>query len=129
MTRFSDRQPANMTAAQYAAQRCRSFFSRWAATRRLMMRMGIRIDRRVLAEVFFRDLYAEWEKSGDIAIKRAIFADPVATVQMIARLMPQAIEVAPNTEGMTGERLAEMIEYARKMAEAKRDLDDDPEIA
>lgn len=129
MTRFSDRQPANMTAAQYAAQRCRSFFSRWAATRRLMRRMGIRVDRRVLAEVFFLDLYSEWEKHGDTAIKRAFFHDPVAATQLIAKLMPQAIEVAPNTEGMSDERLAELLEYAHKMAEAKKRLDDDPEIA
>ena len=125
MTRFSDRQPLHLTAAQHAAQQVRSFFSRWAAARRLMRRLGIRVDRRVLAEVFFRDLYAEWEKHGDMAIKRAFFHDPVAATQMIARLMPAAIEVTPNTEGMSDERLAELRDFADKMA-AKKALDDTP---
>lgn len=124
MTRFSDRQPASMTAAQYAAHKCRAFFSRWAAARRLMRRMGIHVDRRVLAEVFFRDLYSEWEKHGSAAIARACFHDPVAFTQMIARLMPESIEVKPG-EGMSDERLAELRDFADKMA-AKKALDDTP---
>lgn len=128
MTRFSDRIPLGVSPQDWARRHARAFFSRWAATRRLMRRMGIRVDRRVLAEVFFRDLYTQWEKHGSAAIARACFHDPVAFTQMIARLMPEGIEVKPD-EGMSDERLAELLKYARKMAEAKKRLDDDPEIA
>lgn len=123
MTRFSDRIPLGMSPQDWARQHARAFFSRWAATRRLMRRLGIRVDRRVLADCFFRDLYAQWEKGGDAAIRRAIFADPVAAAHTIARLMPLALE---RSDGMSDELLKEILDFAQAMA-AKKSLDDDPE--
>jgi hypothetical protein len=37
-------------------------------------------------------------------------------MQMVARLMPQKIEISTPTDGMSDERLAEMLEYAERMA-------------
>ena len=69
-----------------------------------------------LAKRFFEDVYAAWEEQGESVIARAFFHDPVASMQMVARLMPQKIEISTPTDSMSDERLAEMLEYAERMA-------------
>lgn len=73
-------------------------------------------SRAKLAKRFFEDIYAAWEEQGESVIARAFFHDPVASMQMVARLMPQKIEISTPTDGMSDERLAEMLEYAERMA-------------
>lgn len=76
-------------------------------------------SRAKLAKRFFEDVYAAWEEQGESVIARAFFHDPVASMQMVARLMPQKIEISAPTDGMSDERLAEMLEYAERMAGLK----------
>ena len=73
-------------------------------------------SRAKLAKRFFEDVYAAWEEQGESVIARAFFHDPVASMQMVARLMPQKIEISTPTDSMSDERLAEMLEYAERMA-------------
>jgi len=73
-------------------------------------------SRAKLAKRFFEDTYAAWEEQGESALARAAFHDPMGFVSMVARLMPQKIEVSTPTDGMTDERLAEMLEMAERMA-------------
>ncbi len=75
-----------------------------------------------LAKRFFEDVYAAWEEQGESVIARAFFHDPVASMQMAARLMPQKIEISTPTDGMSDERLAEMLEYAERMAGLKAEM-------
>lgn len=74
-----------------------------------------------LAKKFFEDVYAAWEEQGDSVIARAFFHDPVASMQMVARLMPQKIEVSTPTDGMSDERLAELIDHYEQLAGLKAD--------
>lgn len=76
-------------------------------------------SRAKLAKRFFEDVYAAWEEQGESVIARAFFHDPVASMQMVARLMPQKIEISTPADGMSDERLAEMLEYAERMAGLK----------
>lgn len=87
-----------------------------AKPKRLGRRNG---SRSKLATKFFEDFYEAWEEQGYSALMRAAFHDPVAFVSIAARLMPQKIEVTHPTDGMTDERLAEMLELAERMAGLK----------
>jgi hypothetical protein len=83
-------------------------------------RKGRRIGSRAkLAKRFFEDTYAAWEEQGPSILARAAFHDPVAFANMVARLMPQKIEVSTPTDGMSDERLAEMLDFAERMAGLK----------
>lgn len=73
-------------------------------------------SRAKLAVRFFEDTYAAWEEQGESALARAAFHDPMGFVSMVARLMPQKIEVSTPTDGMSDERLAEMLDLAERMA-------------
>lgn len=73
-------------------------------------------SRAKLAKRFFEDTYAAWEEQGESALARAAFHDPMGFVSMVARLMPQKIEVSTPTDGMSDERLAEMLDFAERMA-------------
>jgi hypothetical protein len=73
-------------------------------------------SRAKLAKKFFEDTYAAWEEQGESALARAAFHDPMGFVSMVARLMPQKIEVSTPTDGMSDERLAELLEVAERMA-------------
>lgn len=80
-------------------------------------RRGRKVGSRAkLAVKFFEDTYAAWEEQGESALARAAFHDPMGFVSMVARLMPQKIEVSTPTDGMSDERLAEMLEFAERMA-------------
>lgn len=76
-------------------------------------------SRSQLASKFFADVYAAWEEQGESVIARAAFHDPVAFMQMVARLMPQKIEVTTPTDGLSDERLAELLDLAERMAELR----------
>lgn len=90
--------------------------SRDAQQRRGKRRQGSRAK---LAQRFFEDTYAAWEEQGPSVLARAAFHDPVAFANMVARLMPQKIEVSTPTDGMSDERLAELLDFAERMAGLK----------
>lgn len=90
--------------------------SREAQSRRGKRRQGSRAK---LAQRFFEDTYAAWEEQGPSVLARAAFHDPVAFANMVARLMPQKIEVSTPTDGMSDERLAELLDFAERMAGLK----------
>lgn len=50
-----------------------------------------------LAHAFFKDTYALWEEQGDAILRRAAFHDPMSFAMMVAKLMPQKIEVSDTT--------------------------------
>ena len=76
-------------------------------------------NRNKLAQRYFEDLYHAWEEQGESVIARAMFQDPVAVLGIIGRLMPQKLEITTPTDGMSDERLAEMLEMAERMAALK----------
>lgn len=73
-------------------------------------------SRNLLADKFFKDIYALWEEQGDAALRRAAFENPVAFVGIVAKLMPAKLEISTPTDGMTDEQLLRMIELAERMA-------------
>jgi len=76
-------------------------------------------NRNKLAQRYFEDLYHAWEEQGESVIARAMFQDPVAVLGIIGRLMPQKLEITTPTDGMSDERLAEMLDLAERMAALK----------
>ncbi len=72
-----------------------------------------------LGEKFFTALQADFEEHGIEAIARMRFLRPDVYVSVIAKLMPQKIEITTPTDGMTDERLAELLEFAERMAGLK----------
>lgn len=90
--------------------------SREAQSRRGKRAKGSRAK---LAQRFFEDTYAAWEEQGPSVLARAAFHDPVAFANMVARLMPQKIEVSTPTDGMSDERLSELLDFAERMAGLK----------
>lgn len=76
-------------------------------------------NRAKLAQRYFEDLYHAWEEQGESVIARAMFQDPVAVLGIIGRLMPQKLEITTPTDGMSDERLAEMLDMAERMAALK----------
>lgn len=97
-----------------------SFFDTSSEAQQARSRKARRTGSRAkLAQRFFEDTYAAWEEQGPSVLARAAFHDPVAFANMVARLMPQKIEVSTPTDGMSDERLAEMLEFAERMAGLK----------
>lgn len=74
-------------------------------------------SRHKLATRFFDDLYANWEEQGDACIKRAMFENPAAVLQVVAKLMPQKLEITTPTEGMSDEQFERMLELAERMSQ------------
>lgn len=93
-----------------------SFALEAAAPKQSKRRKGSRAQ---LATRFFADLYAAWEEQGEAVLARAAFHDPVAFMRTVASLMPQKIEVSTPVDGMSDERLAELLDYAERMAALK----------
>lgn len=81
----------------------------WAAPRRTG-------NRAKLATRFFQDIYAAWEERGDAVIRQVAFHDPAKFLAVVAHLMPQKIEVAQTTDGLSDERMEQLIELASIMA-------------
>ena len=71
-----------------------------------------------LSEKFFAALHDDFEENGVAAIARMRFHDPSTYVSVIAKLMPQKLEITTPTDGMTDDRLAELLDYAERMAAA-----------
>lgn len=82
-------------------------------------RLGVRGDRTKLAKRFIADLYALWEEQGEAALARAAFHDPLGLVKVVAGLMPQKLEITHPTDGLSDERLADLLALAERMAELK----------
>ncbi len=83
-------------------------------------RRGRKVGSRVkLGEKFFTALQADFEEHGIEAIARMRFLRPDVYVSVIAKLMPQKIEISTPTDGMTDERLAELLDFAERMAGLK----------
>lgn len=77
-------------------------------------------SRAKLGEKFFAALQADFEEHGVGAIARVRFLRPDVYLQVLAKLMPQKIEITTPTDGMTDEQLEEMLAYAEaRMAEMK----------
>ena len=73
-------------------------------------------NRAKLATRFFQDLYAAWEERGDAVIRQVAFHDPAKFLAVVAHLMPQKIEVAQTPDGLSDERMEQLIELASIMA-------------
>lgn len=69
-----------------------------------------------LSEKFFAALHDDFMENGVAAIARVRFHDPSTYMSVIAKLMPQKLEITTPTDGMSDERLAEMLEFAERMA-------------
>src|SRR4051812_43993652 len=82
-------------------------------------RRGVRGDRSKLAKRYFADLYEAWEEQGPIVLSRAAFHDPMGFARMVASLMPQKLEIVHPTDGLTDERLAQLLEMAERIAALK----------
>lgn len=76
-------------------------------------------SRNKLAGRFFDDLHALWSEQGESVLARAAFHEPMAFAAMVAKLMPQKLEISTPTSGMTDERLEQLIAFAEAMAAAK----------
>lgn len=69
-------------------------------------------SRAKLGEKFFAALQADFEEHGVGAIARVRFLRPDVYLQVLAKLMPQKIEITTPTDGMTDEQLEQMLAYA-----------------
>lgn len=73
-----------------------------------------------LGEKFFTALQADFEEHGVEAIARVRFLRPDVYVSVIAKLMPQKIEITTPTDGLTDEQLEQMLAYAEaRIVEAR----------
>ena len=69
-------------------------------------------SRAKLGEKFFAALHDDFVEHGVEAIARMRFLRPDVYVSVIAKLMPQKIEISTPTDGMTDEQLEQMLAYA-----------------
>lgn len=69
-----------------------------------------------LGEKFFAALHDDFEENGVAAIARMRFHDPSTYISVIAKLMPQKLEITTPTDGLSDERLIELLEIAERMA-------------
>lgn len=76
-------------------------------------------SRAKLGEKFLAALHEDFEQHGVEAIARVRFLRPDVYVQVLAKILPQKIEISTPTDGMTDERLAEMLEMAERMVALK----------
>lgn len=77
-------------------------------------------SRAKLGEKFFAALHDDFVENGVAAIARVRFHDPSTYLSVIAKLMPQKLEVAVTpTDGLSDDQLEAMIEFAERMAGLK----------
>lgn len=77
-------------------------------------------SRAKLGEAFFSELYSDFLEHGPQVIAQVRFRRPEIYLQVVAKLMPQKIEITTPTDGMTDEQLEQMLAYAEaRMAEMK----------
>ena len=72
-------------------------------------------SRNKLATSFFDNLYGLWGEQGEAVLRRAAFEKPMEFAAMVAKLMPQKLEITTPTEGMSEERFAELLDMAERM--------------
>lgn len=78
--------------------------------------------RNMLSVKYFRDAVEAWEEQGQQALNRMAFHDPSGFCNMIAKLMPQKIEHTTPTDGITDERLAQLLDIAEAALEKRQPL-------
>ena len=73
------------------------------------------------SEQFFEDIRDAWNEHGPSVIARAFFIDPVASLKAVAGLMPREakLEITQPTDGLTLEKLDEMIALAEAQIAAR----------
>lgn len=71
-----------------------------------------------LAENVVSDVLDSWREHGPIALARVACLDPGKYLDFIAKVLPREVklEISTPTDGMSDERLAELLEYAERMA-------------
>lgn len=96
-------------------------------------RLGRRGSRAKLAEKALNDLCQVWDEQGIEAVRRMAFHDPSGFVKTVTALLPQKIEHTFPTDGLSDNRLADLLEIADAMAkrllatDEKRLIDVTPE--
>ncbi len=73
-------------------------------------------SRAKLGEEFFAALHADFLEHGEQVIAQVRFRQPATYMKIVAMLMPQKLEISTPLDGLSDERLAELIEYAERMA-------------
>jgi hypothetical protein len=74
-----------------------------------------RKGRKKLSSLFFGDIAKLWETEGEACLRRAMALDPVAFAAMVAKLMPQKIEVSDTTmEDVGDEQLEQFIDAVQR---------------
>lgn len=69
-------------------------------------------SRAKLGEEFFAALHADFVEHGPQVIAQVRFRHPGIYLQVLAKVMPQKIEISTPTDGMTDEQLEQMLAYA-----------------
>lgn len=69
-------------------------------------------SRAKLGEDFFAALHADFVEHGPQVIAQVRFRHPGIYLQVLAKVMPQKIEISTPTDGMTDEQLEQMLAYA-----------------
>lgn len=87
-----------------------------AQSARASRRLGKRGSRAKLAEKALHDLCQVWDEQGIEAVRRMSFHDPSGFVKTVAALLPQKIEHTFPTDGLSDDRLADLLEIADTMA-------------
>lgn len=73
-------------------------------------------SRNRLSRQFFKVLSEDFDEHGVAAIARMRFSDPAAYVAVIAKLMPQKLEIEAPTDGLSLDQMERMLEIAERMA-------------
>lgn len=73
-------------------------------------------SRAKLGEAFFAELYSDFLEHGPQVIAQVRFRRPEIYMQVISKLMPQKLEISTPTDGLSDERLSELLEFAERMA-------------
>lgn len=76
-------------------------------------------SRQAVATRFFNDLHALWQEQGEAVLRRAAFEKPMEFASMVAKLMPQKLEISTPTDGLSDDRFASLIDLAERMAALK----------
>ena len=76
-------------------------------------------SRQAVATRFFNDLHALWQEQGEAVLRRAAFEKPMEFASMVAKLMPQKLEITTPTDGLSDDRIEALITLAERMAMLK----------
>lgn len=76
-------------------------------------------SRQAVATRFFNDLHDLWKEQGEAVLRRAAFEKPMEFASMVAKLMPQKLEITTPTDGLSDDRIEALIALAERMAALK----------